>query len=129
LYKILAEELEAARQHIVDNLGKGFIEPSTAPFASRILMAGKPGGGLHFCIDYRMLNAITWKDCYPIALIDEVLERISHAKIFTSWISARIPPIADGPRVRRIDNIMFSIWQLQYKVMPFGLTNGPAIFQ
>lgn len=52
LYKQTAEELEAARDYIVDNLNKGFIGPSAAPFASPILMARKPGGGLQFCVDY-----------------------------------------------------------------------------
>lgn len=83
LYKQTTEELEAARDYIVDNLNKGFIGPSTAPFASPILMARKPGGGLRFCVDYRKLNAITRKDRYPIPLVDELMERISGAKIFT----------------------------------------------
>ncbi|ODM16893.1 hypothetical protein SI65_07858 [Aspergillus cristatus] len=77
LYKQTAEELEAARNYIVDNLSKGFIGPSAAPFASPILMAQKPGGGLRFCVDYQKLNAITRKDRYPIPLVDELMERIS----------------------------------------------------
>ena len=83
LYKQTAEELEAAQDYIVDNLSKGFIGPSTVPFASPILMARKPGGGLRFCVDYRKLNAITRKDRYPIPLVDELMERISGARIFT----------------------------------------------
>ena len=62
LYKQSREELEAAREYVVDNLSKGFIGPSDAPYASPILMARKPGGGLRFCVDYRKLNSITWKD-------------------------------------------------------------------
>ena len=46
-------------------------------------MARKPGGGLRLCVDYRKLNAITRKDRYPIPLVDELMERISGAKIFT----------------------------------------------
>ncbi|KAI9035588.1 reverse transcriptase family protein [Aspergillus affinis] len=83
LYKMSTAELEAVKQYIVDNLAKGFIQPSNAPLASPILMAEKPDGGLRFCIDYRKLNAITRKDRYPIPMIDEVLERVSRAKIFT----------------------------------------------
>lgn len=77
------EELEAAREYIIDNLNKGFIVPSQSPYASPILMARKPGGGLWFCVDYWKLNSITYKDRYPLPLIDEVLEQISHAKVFT----------------------------------------------
>ena len=59
LYKQITEELGAVHDYIVDNLNKGFIGPSMAPFASPILMACKPGGGLRFCVDYWKLNAIT----------------------------------------------------------------------
>jgi hypothetical protein len=46
-------------------------------------MARKPGGGLRFCVDYRKLNALTKKDRYPLPLIDEILQRLTKAKIFT----------------------------------------------
>ena len=52
LYKQLWEELEAAYEYVIDNLSKGFIRSSAAPYASLILMAWKPGGGLQFCMDY-----------------------------------------------------------------------------
>lgn len=81
LYKQTAEELEAVRDYIMDNVNKGFIGPSAAPFASPILMVRKPGGGLRFCVDYRKLNAITRKDRYPIPLVDKLTERISGAKV------------------------------------------------
>jgi hypothetical protein len=56
-----------------DNLHKGFIAPSSAPFASPILVSRKHDGGLRFCMDYRKLNAITKKTQYPLPLIDEML--------------------------------------------------------
>jgi len=59
---MLVEELQAAKQYIIENLYKGFIEQSNAPFTSPILMAKKPGGGLRFYVDYRKLNAVTKKN-------------------------------------------------------------------
>jgi hypothetical protein len=50
------EELEIVKKYLTDNLAKGFIEPSQAPFATPVLFAKKPGGGLRFCIDFRKLN-------------------------------------------------------------------------
>jgi hypothetical protein len=38
------EELEVVREYILDNLYKGFIIPSNAPFTSPILMVEKLGG-------------------------------------------------------------------------------------
>ncbi len=55
-------KLQATKQYIINNLYKGFIEPSQAPFILLILFAKKPNGGLCFCIDYYKLNNITHKD-------------------------------------------------------------------
>ena len=46
LYGHLSEELKILKQYLVDNLNKGFIEASQAPFAAPVLFVKKPGGGL-----------------------------------------------------------------------------------
>lgn len=61
----------------LDNLKKGFIVPSEAPYASPVYFAKKPG------VDYHKLNDITKKDRYPIPLIEETLARLARARIFT----------------------------------------------
>ncbi|ODM22623.1 hypothetical protein SI65_00212 [Aspergillus cristatus] len=130
LYKQTAEELEAARDYIVDNLNKGFIGPSAAPFASPILMARKPGGGLRFCVDYRKVNAITRKDRYPIPLVDELMERISGAKIFTKLdIRQGFHRIRLDERSEDLTTFWTRYGTYKYHVAPFGLTNGLAAFQ
>jgi hypothetical protein len=52
LYQQSTDKLKATKQYLMDNLNKGFIEPSQAPFASPILFVKKPNRGLRFCIDY-----------------------------------------------------------------------------
>ncbi|TVY54323.1 hypothetical protein LCER1_G006692 [Lachnellula cervina] len=59
-----------------------FIALSHAPFASLVLFALKPRGGLQFCINFHKLNAITRKDRYLLPLINEILKQISQAKAF-----------------------------------------------
>ncbi|KKA22077.1 Gag/polymerase/env polyprotein [Rasamsonia emersonii CBS 393.64] len=107
LYKQSAEELEATKKYIMENLDKGFIEPSNAPFASPILMARKKDGGLRFCVDYRKLNAITKRDRYPLPA----------------------SPYPDAPDSEDLTTFRTRYGSYKYKVMPFGLTNGPATFQ
>src|SRR6266702_5132112 len=55
-------KLQATKQYIVNNLHKGFIEPSQALFTLLILFTKKPNGGLCFYIDYYKLNNMTRKD-------------------------------------------------------------------
>ena len=62
LYNSSAAELQATKKYIVENLNKGFIKASQAPFAAPILFTTKPNGGLHFYIDYHKLNELTIKD-------------------------------------------------------------------
>ena len=59
LYHMSLAELQAVKQYLLDNLNKGFITPSQAPYASPVLFVKKPNSGLQFCIDYRKLNTIT----------------------------------------------------------------------
>jgi transposase InsO family protein len=130
LYKQNLEELEAARKYIIENLDKGFIAPNQAPFASPILMAKMPSGKLRFCVDYRKLNAITKKDRYPLPLIDELMERLSRAKIFTKLdIRQGFHRIRIDPESQDLTTFKTRYGTFKYKVVPFGLTNGPATFQ
>ncbi len=61
------------KQYLIENLSKSFIAQSQYPFVALILFTRKADGGLHFCVNYYKLNAITKKDVYPILLLDETL--------------------------------------------------------
>jgi hypothetical protein len=71
------------QEYLIDNLSKGFIINSKAPFTSSVLFVYKANRSLRFCINYYKLNAITKKNRYPLLLIDETLARLAKAKIFT----------------------------------------------
>ena len=83
LYKMTTAELEETKRYVLDNLHKGFIEPSQAPFAAPILFVKKADSSLRLYIDFRKLNEITCKDRYPLPLIDKLLARLSKAKVYT----------------------------------------------
>ena len=36
------------------------------------------------CIDFRKVNAITHRDAYPLPRIDETLDSLAHASVFTT---------------------------------------------
>jgi hypothetical protein len=61
------------KKYIKDNLLKGFIKASKAPFTSPILFVYKLGGRLRFYVNYYKLNAIIRKDLYLLPLINEML--------------------------------------------------------
>ena len=130
LYNQSTDELKATKQYLIDNLHKGFIEPSQAPYASPTLFVKKPNGGLRFCVDFRRLNALTRKDRYPLPLIDETLARVSQGKVFTKLdIRQAFHRIRMDPASEELTTFRTRYGAYKCKVLPFGLTNGPATYQ
>ena len=77
------KKLAFVKKFLKDNLKKNFIEASSAPCSSPIMLAVKPGGNIRFCMDYWKVNKLTKKDAYLILLIAETLVQLSHARVFT----------------------------------------------
>jgi hypothetical protein len=48
-----------------------------------VLFIPKKNGGYHLCMDYRGLNAITVKNIYLIANIEQAINHLSGVKIYT----------------------------------------------
>jgi formylmethanofuran dehydrogenase subunit E len=128
LYNMSQEELAAIKKYLEENLSKGFIQASTAPYASLVLFVRKPGGGIRFCVDYRRLNQLTRKDRYPLPLLDETLAQMSKAKRFTkldirqAFYRIRMAT----PEDEDLTTFRTRYGLYKYIVMPFGLTNAPA---
>src|SRR6202021_2457392 len=73
------EELLAMKKYITKNLYKRFLVLSSILFASLILFSQKGDRSLQFCIDYQKLNAITYKNCYLLLLLEETISCLSRA--------------------------------------------------
>ena len=83
IYSLSELELSALRDYLKENLEKEFIRPSTSPTGAPIIFVKKKDGSLRLCVDYRGLNKITIKNRYPLPLINELLDRLCTAKIFS----------------------------------------------
>ncbi len=73
LYLMSNYKLQKIKKYLEENLKKKFITLSKALFASSILFVEKKDNSLHFCVNYRKLNALIKRNRYSISLIDEVL--------------------------------------------------------
>ncbi|GJP41219.1 hypothetical protein CLOM_g889 [Closterium sp. NIES-68] len=129
-FRLSQPELEELQQQLDYLLTKGFIRPSTSPYAAPILFTPKKDGGFRMCIDYRALNLITIKSRYPIPRADDLLDQLRGAKFF-SKIDLRggyhqIRVAAEDCH-KTAFRTRYSSYE--YLVMPFGLTNAPSTFQ
>ena len=82
-YKMAPAELTELKKQIEDLLEKKFIRPSASPWGAPVLLVKKKDESSRLCVDYRQLNKLTIKNKYPLLRIDDLLDQLKGARIFS----------------------------------------------
>ena len=98
--------------------------------ASPFFFVKKKDGKLRPVQDYWKLNEMMIKNRYPLPLISELINKLTHAKIFSKM---DIQWGYNNIRIKEGDEWKAVFWTnrglFEPLVMFFGLTNSPATFQ
>ncbi|CAM4635722.1 unnamed protein product [Lepidochelys olivacea] len=129
-YRTAPQLKTAIKREIKDMLQMGVICPSERAWASPVLLVPKPDGKIHFCADYRKLNAVTRPENYPVPCTDELLEKLGCAQFISTLDLTKgywqVP--LDDPAKER-STFITHVGLYEFNVLPFGLRNAPTTFQ
>ncbi|GFT60868.1 retrovirus-related Pol polyprotein from transposon 412 [Trichonephila clavipes] len=83
-HRLAFTERQEVNKQIEEWLNEGFIRPSSLEYASPIVMVKKKDGSSRMCIDYRKLNQKLFKDKFSLPLIEDVLNTLQEAKVYST---------------------------------------------
>ena len=68
---------------VQDMLAQGLIVSSSSPLLSPMVLVKKRDDSYQFCVDYRKLNAVPRRDVFPLLRVDDLMERLGGARVFS----------------------------------------------
>ena len=129
-YRIPQAQEEALRKQLDKLLESKIIRPSSSPFAAPICLVKKKDGTLRLCVDYRSLNRITKNLIYPIPQVQDTLDRLGKASLY-SILDLNQGFFQLAINEEDIEKTAFTtpLGNFAFCRLPMGLKSSPATFQ
>ena len=108
----------------------GIVRPSNSDYASPIVLAKKKDGSSRICVDYRKLNERIIKNRYPLPIIDDQLDCLRGANVFSTLDLKNDffhVPIEDSDY--KYTTFVIPGGHFEFLRLPFRLCTSPAYFQ
>jgi hypothetical protein len=82
-YRTNLKETKEIQCQVQELLDKGYVRESLSPCAAPVILVSKKDGSWRMCVDWRAINNITIHYCHPIPHLDNMLDELSGAVVFS----------------------------------------------
>lgn len=83
------KESDIVERQVNDWVNEGIVEPCSSEYASPVVVVKKKDESPRLCVDYRKLNKMIVRDKYPLPLIEEQIDRLAEARVFSTSVNLR----------------------------------------
>lgn len=109
---------------------QGIIQKSNFTLVQSLTIDLQENGKIRPCVDYRALNSKTLKDAYPIKSVQENIDAMAGAALFSTFdLTSGYHQIPVSPLDIPKTTFSTKYGLYEFRTMPFGVCNGAATCQ
>lgn len=129
-YRMSQGQVEALRIIINKMKEHGLLVDSSSPWSSPIVLVKKPDGSWRLCNDFRELNKITKKICWPLPRMEDLFDRAGGMTTFSTIdLTSGFWQLALDEASQEKTAFCTPFGLFQHTRLSMGLVNGPPSFQ
>lgn len=128
--RLPVNEKEIVDAQVKEWLRDGVIKSCPSEYSSPVVVVRKKDGTPRVCIDYRDINKKIIKDRYPMPLIEDQLDALQGAKVFTTLdLKNGFFHVPVNEESQKYLSFVTHGGQYTFRKTPFGCCNSPRVFQ